>query len=351
MTRAATLLLVAALVPAGAGAATESARFRAMGTFVELTVRAQTADQRRAALDAARAVIERLGRAWYAWDPGSELARINRALAAGEPARAGPQLHALLRRARRLACRSGRRFDPTVGGLVRLWGFDEPPPYASGAPDDAAIREWLAREVDARDLVLGEATVAAGNPHVQLELGGIAKGAIVDRALAAIRAQGVDHAMVNAGGDLGVIGRAQGRPWRAGIRLPRGGLLATVELAPGEVLFTSGDYARFREGPEGQRLGHVLDPRTGRPATGAVQASVIARSGPVADAAATALLIAGSDAWPRVAASMGVEHALRIPEPGRGEGDAAMLRRLRWAAPMERSVTRLRGSGAARRCS
>lgn len=326
--RAGLLLL---LWPLAVTAATEHDRFPALGTSIEITVRHDDPAIRRAALDAARLPFERYGRAWYPWHAGSELHRINAALAAGATATASPELIELLRQAKRLSCRSGGRFDPAIGGLVRRWGFHRPPPYEDPPPTDAEVDRWRDADVDADDLQLIEGRVASTNPAVQLDLGGIAKGALIDRALAAIRAQGVEHAMVNAGGDLAVIGTAEGRPWRAGIRDPGGtgptDLLGTIELRSGEALFSSGDYERFRTAKDGRRLGHVLDPRTGRPVRAAAQVSVIAVSGTVADAAATALMVASEKEWPRVAGGMDVTHALWIGVEHTLHADPGMARR------------------------
>lgn len=326
-------LLLGLVVAAPLQAATERSAFRAMGTVVEVTVRDDDPAVRRAALDTARRLFERYGREWYPWHEDSELARVNRALAEGRTAEASPELLELLHDAGRLSCLAGGRFNPAIGGLVELWGFHRPPPYEDPAPDAAAIERWRQGAPAPADLRLADSTVASSNPAVRLDLGAIAKGAIIDRALAAMRDAGLEHAMINAGGDMAVIGNAGGRPWRAAIRHPEAGLLATIELASGEALFTSGDYERFRETGDGRRLGHVLDPRTGRPARGAVQASVIAAGGTRADAAATALLIADDDEWTAVVASMDVAHVLRMPSASVLQMDAGLHARLELVDP------------------
>lgn len=327
--RLAVVLALAAIV--GCGGAQDGVRerqaFEAMGTRIELTAVASTPAVARAGLDAARAVSERLHRRWYPWRNDAALARINRRLAAGRAATAEPALIDLLRRAKWLERASGGRFNPAIAGLVELWGFHRLPPYDSAAPDEQAIARWLADRPRAADLALGEGRVRSRNPAVQLDLGAIGKGAAVDRALAALRAAGVDHAMVNAGGDLRVIGRAGGRRWRAGIRDPGGGVLATLALEPGEAVFTSGDYGRYRESG-GERRGHVLDPRTGRPAAGAVQATVVGVNGAAADAAATALLVAGADGWWAVARSLGLRYAMIVGPDGVIHVNRALARRL-----------------------
>lgn len=333
-------LLLCLAIAAPAWGQVERTEFRAMGTRIEIIVRDDDPAVRRAALDEARHRFERYGRDWYAWRDDSELARVNRALAGGRSAPASSALIELLHEARTLWCRSGGRFNPAIGGLVELWGFHRPPPYEGPLPDESAIEHWLASDPDPAGLQLGDAVVASDNPAVRLDLGAIAKGAVIDRALAAMRATGLEHAMINAGGDLAVIGRADGRPWRAAIRHPEAGLLATIELAPGEALFTSGDYERFREAEDGRRLGHVLDPRTGRPARGAIQVSVIADSGTRADAAATALLVASADKWPEVAASLEVVHVLRMSTAKGLQMDERLAARLERLDPS--LATRLR---------
>lgn len=317
-----------------------------MGTSVEMAVRHPDEGTRRAALDAARLVFERHGREWYPWHEGGELHRLNTALANGGTARVSPALVDLLQRSRHLSCLSGGRFDPAIGGLVERWGFHRPPPYADPPPTADQIDRWLAADADIGDLRFSDNAVSSANPAVQLDLGGIAKGALVDRALVAIREHGVDHAMVNAGGDLAVIGTAAGRPWRAGIRDPRpeqgGAVLASIDLQPGEALFTSGDYQRFRTAADGRRLGHILDPRTGRPVAQAVQVAVIADSGSVADAAATALMVADRDEWPHVAGALGADAVLWMGSARRGQVTGDLAARLRPEKPgMELARVRL----------
>jgi len=127
-----------------------------------------------------------------------------------------------------------------------------------------------------------------------------------------------EHAIVNAGGDLGVIGNAGKRPWRAGIRHPDGNggeILASVEIRSGEVVFTSGNYLRYRAS-DGIRYGHIIDPETGYPADRVASVTVLHDSGGAADAAATALAVAGPDEWPRVARRMGITHVLRVDADG-----------------------------------
>jgi thiamine biosynthesis lipoprotein len=133
---------------------------------------------------------------------------------------------------------------------------------------------------------------------------------------------------VNAGGDLRVLGARGDLRWRIGIQAPRAaGLLGIVELTPGEAAFTSGDYERYYE-YEGGRMHHILDPSTGYPVSHTQAVTVIAADGATADAAATALLVAGPDSWRGMAAKLGIAMVLRVDASGRIEATPQMRERL-----------------------
>ncbi len=113
-----------------------------------------------------------------------------------------------------------------------------------------------------------------------------------------------------------MIGRHGARLWRAGIRHPKHwGVIATLDLKPGEALYTSGNYFRFKE-HEGKRYSHILDPRTGWPVDHIISATVIHHNGALADAAATALSVAGPKGWVDTARNMGLRHVLLVDKNG-----------------------------------
>lgn len=267
-------------------------QFFELGTMVEVTVRDDAGAQ--AAFLTVRGVLRAAQRDWYAW---------NEAGAADLNARG------LLDRAMEIRRLSGGLFEPAIGALVELWGFHAGERAPGPPPDAAAVARW--RELP-----------------VKVDLGAIGKGAAIAAALDALRAGGVEHALVNTGGDLAVLGDAGGRPWRIGIRDPRGpGVIAGVELAPGEAVFTSGDYERVFEW-DGRRYHHILDPRTGYPAHGTASVTVIHDDATLADAAATALFVAGQDEWRRVADALGITQVMRIATDGDIEMTPAMAERL-----------------------
>ena len=153
-----------------------------------------------------------------------------------------------------------------------------------------------------------------------------------------LRDMGVRNAIVNAGGDLRAIGRRGNRPWRVGIRHPQGsGVLASVEIESDESVFTSGNYERYRI-HEGVRYSHIIDPRTGMPVNHIASATVIHHNGAVADAAATALTIAGPMDWPRIAKQMGIKYVMLVDEKGTVYMNPAMAKRVRFEGKNEPAI-------------
>ncbi len=120
------------------------------------------------------------------------------------------------------------------------------------------------------------------------------------------------------------MGDNRGKPWRVAVRSPSGGVAGTIAVSEDYAVFTSGNYVRFRE-DSNQRFPHILDPRTGWPVSGIASATVIALEGSTADAAATAIVVAGTDQWPQVASDMGVVAALVIDESGAMWATPAMM--------------------------
>jgi thiamine biosynthesis lipoprotein len=158
--------------------------------------------------------------------------------------------------------------------------------------------------------------VSSRNPAVRLDFGGFAKGYSVGEAVQMLASDGIENLIINAGGDLCVRGKHGRRPWRIGIRHPTtAGVLASIELEGSACVFTSGGYERFFE-YNGERFHHILDPRTGYPAPQVSSVTVLAQDPALADAAATALFVAGPGEWQNVALAMGIDDVLLVDEAG-----------------------------------
>ena len=304
-------------------------RFFALGTLVDLSIYGASPEQQAAASEALVATFSDMHTDWHAWEGGS-LAQANVELAAGRPFRPGPGILPLLQTANRLSAQSGGLFNPTIGKLVNLWGFHADEIIALEPPEPAAIRELLALTPSAGDVRLDNGEFVSDNPAVQYDLGAFAKGYAIDRGIELLQSQGIAHAIINAGGDLRAIGKHGDRPWRIGIRHPRqAGVLASVELSENESIFTSGDYERYFEA-SGHRYHHIIDPRTGYPATDTVSVTVMHRDAATADAAATALFVAGPDGWIEVARRMGIRFVMLIDADGIVHMNPAMQSRVQF---------------------
>ena len=285
------------------------------GTYVTLSIWGAAAEQEQRAVVAITRDFQQMHHDWHAWEPGA-LVDINQKMAREETAKLTASLAPLLKQAQLLSEQSDGLFDPGIGALLKIWGFQQNEPPSGSPPAQAEIDAWLKNRPTMADVTLTNTTVSSKNRKVQFDLGAFAKGVAVDHAIKRLREFGIDNAIVNGGGDLRAIGSKDGQPWRVGVRHPQGaGILAAIEISGDESVFTSGNYERFNE-YEGVRYAHILDPRTGWPVTGITSVTVIHNSGAVADAAATALAVAGVENWYHIARKMGIKMAMVVEESG-----------------------------------
>jgi thiamine biosynthesis lipoprotein len=168
---------------------------------------------------------------------------------------------------------------------------------------------WRRVEIDR-----AASTIRLPDPEQRIGIGGIGKGWSVDRAAAVLESRGFFDYTVAGGGDLRVRGAKPDGPWTIGIAHPRrtGGLIGRVRVDRGSIV-TSGDYQRFFE-VDGVRYHHILDPRTGRPARGAVSVTVIAPDATAADALSTGLFVLGPARGIEVAEALPGVEALIVDE-------------------------------------
>lgn len=286
------------------------------GTLVGVDVLSRDTEAARAAIAEVSHAFSRQNRDWHAWKPGA-LGDLNRAIAAGRMHEVDPTLLPLLHEVRDLARASGGLFNPAIGKLVGLWGFHNDEMPVGAAPHAAAVAELVAAAPSMDDLEFDGTRVGSRNPHVQIDLGGHAKGVALNQALDRLAALGYGNTLVNLGGNLAVSGTRGDRPWRIGVRHPQGeGAIASVEVSGRMAVVTSGTYERYRQDGD-RRYPHIIDPRSGQPATHVVSATVLHPDAARADVAATALVVAGSEAWPEIARSLGASDVMIVDEAGR----------------------------------
>jgi thiamine biosynthesis lipoprotein len=246
------------------------------------------------------------------WKETSPLSAVN--LAAGlQLVEVPDDLRAIIRRGIEIGDLTGGAFDITWAALWGLWDFEADPPRL---PDDEEIEARL-RLVDYRRIEIDDeaGTVYLPEEGMMIGLGGIAKGYALDRAAAALRRAGIHDFLISAGGQMMVGGLRGDRSWRIGVRDPRKGpddYFAYLIVTDTSVS-TSGDYERYFI-LDGVRYHHILDPRTGRPASPVDplrSATVICADATLADALSTALMILGREEALALVESMdGVEAVL-----------------------------------------
>jgi thiamine biosynthesis lipoprotein len=304
-------------------------RFLAMGTEVLVTVACRgRRNDAEAAVLAVRRLVEDFGRDWWAWGPGA-LGGINRRLAAGETARIPEAMQPLFRRAWDIHLQTGGAYEPRIGALVRLWGFDDVARIRMAPPAGEEIA--AAHAALSAAPAYAEADRYGPAPGISWDFGGIAKGWIVDAALALLARHGFTHATVDAGGNLAVRGQRHERAWRIGIRDPRSDaeqprLLATLD-ASDEAVNTHGDDQRWFE-YQGCRYSHLLDPHSGWPAQGLRALTVVHPDGSWAEAAGAALFVAGPRGWQALSRRLGLAQVLVVREDGRVQATSALAARL-----------------------
>lgn len=280
-----------------AGCANEPKLFRQvrplMGTIVEITVCQAQEQKALIILQKAFEEIARVEDMMSCYKKESEISRIN-AEAFKAPVRVSDELFGLIQESIEYWRMTRGAFDVTVEPLMVLWPFYKDKIVL---PAKSKVTETL-KSVGADKLELDpeKKTVRFTHPRMALDLGAIAKGYAVDRAIQVIRAAGVRCALVNAGGDLYALGRKPaGRKWRMGVQHPRkpDRLICTFDIEDTGVA-TSGDYERYFI-KDGKRYCHIIDPHTGVPATGSVSVTVEADNATRADALATSVFVLGPE--------------------------------------------------------
>ncbi|HEY2137303.1 MAG TPA: FAD:protein FMN transferase [Xanthobacteraceae bacterium] len=285
-------------------------RFFALGSDCALQIDAHRETDAAAAAEAAMQEVARIEARYSRYRPDSELSRINAIANEGGSVDLDPETAGLIDYAVGCFHKSDGLFDITSGLLRRAWDF------ASGRlPDPERVAALLPR-IGLDKTVWASPRLTFATAGMELDFGGIGKEYAVDRAAGICRAMGIEHGLVDLGGDIRPIGpRPDGGPWRVGIRHPRDPSVAMTEIElVSQALATSGDYERFVE-VDGRRYCHILDPRTGWPVRGLASVSVITADCLVAGSLATTAMLKGRGgvAW---LASLGVRH-VTMDETGR----------------------------------
>lgn len=262
-----------------------------MGTIVEITC------QDKFAINAAFEEIKNIERIADNFDPGSEISQLKR----NGRIRASDDLLILVKESTKYYSLSNGAFDVTAGPIIDIWkkrikAFEEKKSIPSlPSPDEIRTKLLL---IGSNKILIDdtESIIRFVQPGMSIDLGAIAKGYAVDKAVNRLRELGIDSAMVNAGGNIYCLGKKGKRKWRIGIQHPRKSpkLLFTLDLE-NQAVATSGDYQQyFIVG--GKRYSHIIDPKTGYPVSNnIISVTIIAKTATEADGLSTAVFVLGKE--------------------------------------------------------
>ena len=262
-----------------------------LDTAIEITAYGKDAKK---GIAAAFDEYERIQKIADRFQPDSDISRVN-AAAGGAPVKVDPLLIDMVAAVEAQPQPVRALVKMTIGPVADVWQIkdtaDWRPPAETAVQAALAFMDEEALEVDRQ-----ASTLRLAKTGMSLDVGAVAKGYATDRAVAALRAAGVKHALINAGGNVHAVGaKPDGSPWRVGLQHPRekSKLSGVFALADGESLQTSGDYQRFVI-YEGKRYAHIFDPRTGAPSdTGLSSATIVCKSSTLGDILSTAVYVAG----------------------------------------------------------
>ena len=298
------------------------------GTVIDVTIMGvdqQLAQQALSTLDEDFSYWQKV---WNPWVNGP-LKRVNSLIPTTAGFNLPLNLIPLLEQSQQLYEQSEGLFNPAIGHLINLWRFHEHDKPNKQPPSDERIQALVKQNPGMPNLQLDTIRLQSNNEAVQLNFGAFAKGYAIDRSIKTLQRLGIEHAVINAGGDLKVIGQHNERAWRIGIRHPRNkeAVIASIQALNNESVFTSGDYERYFI-HNNKRYNHILDPRTGYPADSSQSVTVIHNNAGLADAAATALFVAGPEHWHRIAKKMGIKYVMLIAANGVIHMNPAMQKRI-----------------------
>ena len=259
-----------------------------MGTNIQTEIWADSPQLGQKATQAVMAEMERINQLMSPYIAQSELSLLNQG--AGDSAiKVSKELFELIALSLELSKETDGAFDITFASVGYLYDYRE-----KQKPSEQEIAQLL-NAIDYRHVVLDRSdySIYFANNKVKIDLGGIAKGHAVDNAISILRDMGIEHALVTAGGDTGLLGDRRGKPWMVGIRDPRNRLKQAVVLPLSNIaLSTSGDYERYFE-QDGQRFHHILSPKSGKSAYHVQSVSIIGISSTLNDALSTAVFVLG----------------------------------------------------------
>lgn len=262
-----------------------------LGSPFEITVVAKDSVQGNLFSDLAIAEVKRIENLISDWIPTSQISKVNQN-AGISPVKVDKEVFDLVERATKISKLTSGAFDISYASMDRIWKFDG---SMKEMPTPEEIRKSV-EKVGYQNIILNpkDTTIFLKNKGMKLGLGGIGQGYIADKIKVLLQEKGCNSGLVNVSGDINTWGKQpNGNLWTVGIVNPmnKNKVFATFPLDDSAVE-TSGSYEKYVTF-NGKRYSHIIDPRTGYPATGIISVSVFAKQTELADALATGIFVMG----------------------------------------------------------
>lgn len=285
------LLLVLMVTSLSFGQIVHKKKLSMLGSPFEITVIAKDTIEGNYFADLAVAEVKRIENQISDWIPTTQISEINKN--AGKKAiKVDDEVFELVQRAIKISKLTNGAFDISYASMDKIWKFDG---TMKEMPSPEAIKKSV-EKIGYQNIILDdkEKTIFLKLEGMKLGLGGIGQGYIADKVKSLLQSKGCSSGIVNVSGDINTWGKQlDGKPWTIGIINPmnKNKVFATFPIEDSAVE-TSGSYEKFVMF-NGIRYSHIIDPRTGYPATGIVSVSVFAKQTEVADALATGIFVLG----------------------------------------------------------
>jgi len=293
-----------------------------MGTVFDITIRGYSQEKAKETTNKAFEEIQNLENKLSVYKNSSEVSLLNRN---GQIINPSPELITIIKESKKAGDLTEGAFDITLAPIINLWGFGPPTKISGKASERQSVKEKNTKSdfqnipnekeikkalklVNYKDVVIDEKNnrIYFKKKGMQINLGGIAKGCAVDKAIEVLKKCGIKKAIVNAGGNL----IAYGTTWRIGIKNPRKEGVFKIISIKNKAIATSGDYERFfiaETKGKTKRFSHIFDPRTGYPAEDCISATVVAPSGIESDWLSTSIFVLGPEKAKTLAKKMNLK--------------------------------------------
>jgi FAD:protein FMN transferase len=266
-----------------------------MGTQISVQLWIEDEKKAEQAIAAVMEEMRRIDREFSPWIETSQLYRLNQSVAKAtekNPVKISDELSFIIDKSFFYSNLSEGAFDITFASLARYYD------YRAKLKPSEAQRETLLAAINYKHIHLDPKTDLVWFDHdkVYMDLGGIAKGYACDRAIEILKKMGVKSASVTAGGDTRLLGNKLGKPWMIGIKNPRAENAVAITLPLEDTaVSTSGDYERYFIDSNGERVHHIINPKTGKSTKGVMSVTILGPNGIDTDALSTTVFVMGPE--------------------------------------------------------